>query len=99
MPSGKTLWEELCENYYSGVDEIRQIQKVWNAEAGHIDPERFEQVKMLLAIQADEAVWWRNACLLYFKTFSKMPLPEGYEQPDHTLDYYMTLKFPFAPGN
>lgn len=99
MPSGKTLWEELCGHYYSGVDEIRRIQKAWNTMGAHIDKERFEQVKMLLAIQVEEAVWWRNACLLYFQTFSKMPLPEGYEQPDHTLKYYMNLKFPFAPGN
>jgi alpha-glucuronidase len=54
---------------------------------------------MLLAIQQDEAVWWRNACLLYFQTFSRQPIPAGYEQPDQSLDYYKKLRFPFAPGN
>jgi alpha-glucuronidase len=54
---------------------------------------------MLLIIQEKEAVWWRNACLLYFQTFSGMPIPSGIEQPDHTLEYYKSLKFPYAPGN
>jgi len=99
MPSGKTLWEELCTQYYSGVDEIRRLQSIWNAQAMHMDRERFGQVQQLLAIQAAEAVWWRNACLLYFQTFSHMPLPDGFEPPNHTLEYYRNLKFPFAPGN
>ena len=43
---------------------------------------------MLLDIQKKEAIWWRNACLLYFQTFHKMPIPAGYEQPDKTLEYY-----------
>jgi alpha-glucuronidase len=50
-------------------------------------------------MQVKEATWWRNACLLYFQTFSKMPLPAGYEKPAQTLEYYMSLKFPYAPGN
>jgi alpha-glucuronidase len=54
---------------------------------------------MLLAIQQDEAVWWRNACLLYFQTFSKMRIPDQYEKPNKSLEYYMQLRFPFAPGN
>lgn len=99
MPSGKTLWEELCEAYYSGAAQVKKMQKIWDTQGRQIDSERFEQVRQLLAIQADEAVWWRNACLLYFQTFSRMPLPEGYEPPDHTLEYYKNLRFPNAPGN
>jgi alpha-glucuronidase len=97
MKNGKTLWEELCRKYYSGVDSVRWMQQTWNNIKGKVDAQRYEQVKMLLQIQQDEAVWWRNACLLYFQTFSKMPLPAGYEKPDQTLDYYMQLRFPFAP--
>jgi alpha-glucuronidase len=54
---------------------------------------------MLLTIQEKEAVWWRNACLLYFQTYSKNPIPAQYEKPDQTLEYYHALLFPFAPGN
>lgn len=99
MHSGRNLWEELCYKYYSGVDTVRAMQRRWNQLEGSIDEERFNQVRMLLAIQVKEAIWWRNACLLYFQTFSKLPLPAGYEQPDHTLEYYKQLHFPYAPGN
>ena len=99
MKSGRTLWEELCYRYYCGVDTVRTMQKEWNSMEKLVDKQRFNQVKMLLGIQEKEAVWWRNACLLYFQTFSKMPIPAAYEKPDHTLEYYKRLSFPFAPGN
>ncbi|MET0634537.1 MAG: alpha-glucuronidase family glycosyl hydrolase [Chitinophagaceae bacterium] len=99
MKSGRDLWEELCYQYYTGAEEVAQMQKTWKGLKGFVDSERFEQVRMLLAIQYDEAVWWRNACLLYFQTFSKRPIPSGYQQPDKSLSYYQSLRFPFAPGN
>jgi alpha-glucuronidase len=99
MRSGRTLWDELCFKYYSGVDSVRAFQQQWKKLEKYIDKERFEQVRMFLEIQANEAIWWRNACLLYFQTFSKKPLPAGYELPDHTLEYYKGLRFPYAPGN
>ncbi len=99
MHSGRTLWNELCYKYYSGVDSVRSMQRSWNGLKNFIDEERFQQVKMLLIVQEKEAIWWRNACLLYFQTFSKMPVPSIYEESDHTLEYYKALRFPFAPGN
>ncbi|HSU27733.1 MAG TPA: alpha-glucuronidase family glycosyl hydrolase [Chitinophagaceae bacterium] len=99
MRSGNTLWEELCFKYYSGTDGVLWMQKAWQSTKGLIDNERFEQVNMLLKIQVNEAIWWRNACLLYFQTFSRQPIPGKYEKPDHALDYYEALRFPYAPGN
>ncbi len=99
MQSGKTLWNELCYKYYTGVDSVKAIQQQWNTLEKLVDAERFTQVKQLLNIQVKEAIWWRNACLLYFQTFSNMPIPANYEQPDKTLEYYKSLRFPFAPGN
>ena len=99
MKSGRTLWEELCYKYYKGVEDIRSFQLAWNQLEKLLDIERFMHVRMLLAIQAEEAKWWRNSCLLYFQTFSGMAIPAGYEQPDKTLDYYKSLHFPYAPGN
>lgn len=98
MKSGRSLWNELCYKYNIGVDSVRKMQKIWSSLDGLIDKERFEQVKMLLNIQEKESVWWRDACLSYFQTFSKMPIPSNYEQPTHSLEYYKSLKFPFAPG-
>jgi alpha-glucuronidase len=99
MKSGRTLWDELVHRYYSGVDSVRAMQKAWEGLKPQVDKERFQHVRMLLAVQEKEAVWWRNACLLYFQTFSKMAIPAHYEKPDQTLEYYMSLTFPFAPGN
>lgn len=99
MKSGKTLWVEMCNRYYSGVESVRATQKTWNTMRQHIDNQRFEQVKMLLTVQEKEAVWWRNSCVLYFQTFSKMPIPNRFEKPDKSLEYYKGLKFPYAPGN
>jgi alpha-glucuronidase len=97
--SGRILWDELCFQYYTGTEKVNQMQKTWEGLERFIDKDRFEHVKQLLGIQYDEAVWWRNACLLYFQTFSKMPIPSHYEKPDKTLEYYKNLRFPFAPGN
>ena len=98
MKSGRSLWDELCYKYNNGVDSVRWMQGAWNSLQRFVDDERFEHVKMLLNTQEKEAVWWRNACLLYFHTFSGMPVPGNYEKPDHDLDYYKSLKFPHAPG-
>ena len=97
MPSGRTLWDELCYFYYKGVDGVRDMQSSWNSLKGKIDEQEFKNEQMFLKIQEKEAVWWRNACILYFQTFSKMPIPEGYEKPDETLKYYESLYFPYAP--
>lgn len=99
MRSGRNLWNELCYKYYSGVDSIRAVQHQWNKLEKYVDKARFDQVKMLLVIQVKEAIWWRNSCLLYFQTFSKMSIPAGYEKSDQTLEYYKELRFPYAPGN
>ena len=97
MTSGRTLWEALCYSYDAGVQGVRRMQSQWDALKGKIDPENFRHVETMLRIQEKEAVWWRNACLLYFQTFSKRPIPVEMEQPDKSLEYYMNLSFPYAP--
>ncbi len=99
MKNGNTLWQTLCEKYYGGAESVKWMKNEWTKQKTKIDVQRFEQVSMLLNTQIEEAIWWRNACLLYFQTFSKLPIPNDYEQPLHNLDYYKNLKFPFAPGN
>lgn len=99
MKSGRNLWEELCYEYNNGVASVQKMQQQWNTVKAEIDEERFTHVQQLLQIQYEEAVWWKDACLLYFQTFSKMPIPPQYEQPKHSLDYYKSLNFPYAPGN
>jgi len=98
MHSGRTLWEELCYKYYTGVDSVRWMQQTWDKLGRYIDEERWSEVNMLLDIQQQDAIWWRNACLVYFQTFSRLPLPPNREAPDHSLDYYEKIQLYFVPG-
>jgi alpha-glucuronidase len=98
MASGRTLWDELVLRYQRGVDTVRGMQATWRSLDGLIDPERYEQVRAFLVIQEREARWWRDACVLYFQTFSRRPLPEGCETPEHSLEYYMALEKRDVPG-
>lgn len=98
MKSGNTLWDELCYKYYEGVDQVREMRKTWDSMEKYVDAERFNHVKTFLGIQEKEAVWWRDACVLYFQTFSKRPIPAGLEKPEQTLEYYMKLDPKFVPG-
>jgi alpha-glucuronidase len=99
MKSGRPLWDELCLRYQQGVDEVRAMQRAWAPLAGRVDEPRFTEVRARLQRQADDAVIWRDACLLYFQTFSKRPLPAGVEPPAHGLDYYKAIKLRYAPGH
>ena len=98
MKSGKILWEELCYQYYRGADEAEQMKQQWEVLGKSVNPEQYTEVLSLLKIQANEAKWWRNACVLYFQSQSKRPLPSGLPKPEHDLQYYMSQEFPFAPG-
>lgn len=98
MASGRTLWDELATRYQAGVDTVRSMQRAWAALEGKIDSERFGMTRDFLAIQEKEARWWRDACLLYFQTFSRMPIPDNVEKPTRTLEYFESLDFPSAPG-
>jgi alpha-glucuronidase len=74
------------------------MRRTWAGLEPYVDAERFAQVSAFLAIQEKEAQWWRDACIAYFQTFSKRPLPAGFAPPRHPLEYYQALKFPYAPG-
>jgi alpha-glucuronidase len=89
MRSGRILWDELALRYQRGVDWIRAARRRWGALAGAVDSERHADVARKLAIQERDAVWWRDAVLLYFQTFGHRPLPEGIERPAKTLTEYM----------
>jgi alpha-glucuronidase len=97
--SGRILWDELVVRWSAGVDEVKVMRREWAAMSPYVDPERHAQVAAYLAIQEREAQWWRDACIAYFQTFSKRPLPAGYAPPAHPLEWYQALKFPYAPGN
>lgn len=97
--SGRTLWNELVHRYTRGVQSVAGMRSTWDRMAPFVDEERHGQVAAFLRIQEKEAKWWRDASIAYFQTFSKRPLPQGYSQPEHALEYYKALEFPYVPGD
>lgn len=98
MKSGKTLWEELCLEYHRGVNAVREMRKEWKGLENCIDRERFETVSKLMEKQERDAIIWRDGCILYFQTFSRMELPSGLEKPAFALDYCINHKYTDIPG-
>ena len=96
MKSGRTFWDELCHKYDDGVREARHFLAVWDAMKPYVDAQRFNEVQRKLRIQARDSEWWRDACLLYFQTFSKRPIPQDMEHPVHNLDEMMKFRIPIS---
>ncbi|MDR6461717.1 alpha-glucuronidase [Chryseobacterium sediminis] len=99
MKDGKTLWDELCYTYDSGVKKVRDYQKIWDKMEPYIDKQRFADVQSKLRIQSKDAVWWKDACLLYFQTFSKKPIPYDIERPVHELEDLKKIKLDMGHHN
>jgi len=98
LDTGRTVWDELVVRYSRGVDEVRAMRRTWAGLAGRIDPQRYAEVAGFLAIQEDEAQWWRDACIAYFQSLSRLPLPAGYAPPAHDLAWYQAIDNRYAPG-
>ncbi len=97
LRSGRSLWEALLADYQAGVDTARWMRRTWDGMADLVDPERFRRTQAFLHIQEAEARWWRDASVLYWQSFSHLPLPPNYETPAHDLDWYRRLRCPPDP--
>ena len=79
MKSGSTLWQELCMKYNMGVAMVEVYRDYWHTSAkqymkGH--EQEWQHTDSLLNVQLENAKEWRNSCLKYFQTFSKMKIYE-----------------------
>lgn len=99
MENGRTLWDELCYRYDGGVQQVRQFQKIWDRMEPFVDNDRFSHVQSRLRIQSRDAVWWKDACLLYFQTFSGKPIPYEIERPVHELEALKKIKLDLKHHN
>jgi len=52
-----------------------------------------------LRIQARDAVWWKDACLLYFQQFSEQQIPYDIDRPVHDLEDLMQIKLDMKHHN
>jgi alpha-glucuronidase len=89
MNNGLSMWDNLCRRYDAGLKQVREYQKVWDRMQPCVDEQRFREVQSKLKIQTKDALWWKDACLLYFQTFSKLPIPHDLERPVHNLEELM----------
>ena len=77
MKSGSTLWQELCMKYNMGVAMVEVYRDFWHTSAkqymkGH--EQEWQHTDSLLNVQLENAKEWRETCLKYFQTFSKMDI-------------------------
>jgi len=99
LANGRTVWDELVIRYTDGVARVGGMRRTWDALAPAVDAERHAEVAAFLAIQEDEATWWRDASIAYFQSLSHRPLPDGVAAPAHDLQYYQAIRTPHAPGD
>lgn len=79
MKSGSTLWQELCMKYNMGVAMVEVYRDFWHTSAKQYMKEHeqeWQHTDSLLNVQLENAKEWRNTCLKYFQTFSKMKIYE-----------------------
>jgi alpha-glucuronidase len=74
MKSGRTLWQSLCDHYYSGTDYVNGMIETWAELKNKIDPEVYQHVSEKLKQQQKDASIWRDTCLNYFQEFSRMKI-------------------------
>ena len=79
LKSGRTLWDEICLHYDTGIQTVEGFRKTWQGLKPYVAPALWEEADRKLQIQANDGRWWRDACVGYFQTVSGRPLPAGVE--------------------
>jgi len=89
MSNGLSFWDHLCYTYDRGVRQANEFVKTWEAMKPYVPAEQYEEQLWRFQRQAKDAQWWRDACLLYFQTFSHHPLPPDSPAFHFTLEQVM----------
>jgi alpha-glucuronidase len=98
VQGGETLWERLVGEYGWAELGLQVQRSAWDELRPHIDPERHAAIAADIAIQQQEARWWRDASLAYWQSVNGLPLPAGARPIPESLDAYKARSFPEAPG-
>ena len=96
LKSGRTLWDELCLHYERGVLAAEEYRRRWQEAAPYIEPALHADVAERLRTQAADARWWKDACLQYFREFSRLPYPAGVTPPTRPLDELKKITLPIT---
>ena len=94
MPTGDTFWEHLCGQFESGAKTAATYPGIWESVKMYVDPERYDLVLGRLKLQAREAVWWKDACILFYQSVNNLPLPKGITPPIYDLNKLKRIQFP-----
>lgn len=82
----ENVWNHLGRHYQAGVNQVRQMQLMWNSCKGQMPDELWQDISNRLNTQLKDAVWWKDACLLYFQHLSKQDWPPTAEKPKYKLE-------------
>ena len=86
MEDGEILWDRLCHTFQQGIDAAAGYIDTWAEVRDFVDEQRWNEVNVKLIRQAKDALWWRDATMLYFQKFSGMPFPDDCSAPQHTFE-------------
>lgn len=84
--TSETLWEHLGRHYSRGVEGAQQMLELWQNVKTQTDEAMWADMNLRLECQLADAIWWHDACLLYFQEFSKQPWPATALTPKHKLE-------------
>ncbi len=86
LHNGLSLWDNLCYTYDRGIRQAQAFVATWEAMRPYVPADRHADQLRRFRRQAQDAQWWRDACLLYFQQFSGLPLPPDSPAPHYTLE-------------
>ncbi len=91
---GVTFWEYLCSRFEEGARTAATYPEIWKKMQKYVDKERYELVLGRLQLQAREAVWWKDACILFYQSCNGLPIPNGITKPIYDLNKLKRVSFP-----
>ena len=82
----ENLWQHLGRHYQRGVDQTVHMQELWQQLEGKLPQDLWNDIRLRLDCQHKDAIWWRDACLLYFQSINQLPWPQTAAEPQHKLE-------------
>lgn len=92
MKNDETLWNALHHKYQDGINSAKSYIDTWDSVKKYVDNKRFDRIREKLVRQAKDAIWWRDAQMLYFQTFSNMQFPNDVSPAQKDLDWLKNFK-------
>ncbi len=66
LHSGKFVVQYIYDSHYDGAAAVEQFLRAWDGLKGHIDDDRFSEVRAQLDYQVGQSIVWRDAVTRWF---------------------------------